>query len=95
MNEKKHPVFRVGDRVIGTDAFDDNEDIVGLPGTGRHASGDDMYAVEYDEEIANGHDCGVGIPIGYGWNTHVSYLAPYEDNSTEGIPSMAYDEVMI
>lgn len=86
MSEKKYPVFQEGDRVIGTDAFDGNDDIVGMPGTIRLVEGDDMYSVEYDERIEGGHDC---------WHTHAKALAPYEDEPVENITPMAYDEVMI
>ena len=95
MNEKKYPVFQEGDRVIGTDAFDGNNDIVGMPGTIRLVVGTDMYSVEYDERIQCGHSCGISIQDGYGWFTHAKALAPYEDVPVENIAPMAYDEMMI
>ena len=95
MTEKKHFVFQVGDRVIGTDAFDGNDDIVGMAGTIRFVGRDGMYSVEYDDKIDGGHDCGGIVPYGYGWHTHASALAPCQDELAECAPSMSYDEVMI
>lgn len=96
MTEKKLPVFQEGDRVIGTDVFDGNEDIVGMTGTIRLVEGDGMYSVEYDDKIEGGHDCGGLIPHGYGWHTHANSLAPYQDEPViDGSSSMSYDEVMI
>lgn len=95
MTETKYPVFQEGDRVIGTDPYDGNDDIVGMTGTIRLVKGGGMYSVEYDDKIECGHDCGINIPHGYGWHTHVSALAPYQDEPVEGVLSMSYDEVMI
>lgn len=95
MERITYPVFEEGDRVIGTEAFDDNDDIVGLPGTIKRVEGDNMYSVEYDEEISNGHSCGIDIPYGCGWHTHARALAFYHDEPTEHIISISYDEVMI
>ena len=95
MTEKKLPVFQEGDRVIGTDVFDGNEDIVGMTGTIRLVEGDGMYSVEYDDKIEGGHDCCINIPHGYGWHTHARALAPYQDEPAESVHSMSYDEVMI
>lgn len=95
MTETKYPVFQEGDRVIGTDSFDGNDDIVGMTGTIRLVYGDGIYSVEYDDKIEGGHDCGINIPHGYGWHTHVRALAPYQDEPAESVHSMSYDEVMI
>ena len=95
MEEITYPVFEEGDRVIGTEAFDDNDDIVGLTGTIKKVEGNNMYSVEYDEEISGGHSCGIHILDGYGWHTHASALAFYRDEPTEHIISISYDEVMI
>ena len=94
MTEKKLPVFQEGDRVIGTDVFEGNDNIVGMPGTIRHVDGDDMYSVEYDDEIG-GHDCNGLMRYGYGWHTHARVLAPYKDEPMPYVASMSYDEVMI
>lgn len=95
MTETKWPVFQEGDRVIGTDSYDGNDDIVGMTGTIRLVEGNGIYSVEYDDEIEGGHDCGINIPSGYGWHTHVRALAPYQDEPVESVHSMSYDEVMI
>ena len=95
MTETKYPVFQEGDRVIGTDPFDGNDDIVGMTGTIRLVEGYGMYSVEYDDKIEGGHDCGINIPHGYGWHTHGRALAPYQDEPAESVHSMSYDEVMI
>ena len=95
MTETKYPVFQEGDRVIGIESFDGNDDIVGMTGTIRRVEGGGMYAVEYDDKMAYGHDCCINIPHGYGWHTHASALAPYQDEPAEIVHSMSYDEVMI
>ena len=95
MTEKKLPVFQEGDRVIGIDAFDGNNDSVGMPGTIRLVEGDVLYAVEYDEEIELGHDCSGLTEPGCGWHTHAKALAPYKDEPMLDVASMSYDEVMI
>lgn len=95
MTETKYPVFQEGDRVIGTDSFDGNDDIVGMTGTIRLVEGNDMYSVEYDEEIEGGHDCNGLMEHGYGWHTHASSLAPYQEEPMPDVASMSYDEVMI
>lgn len=95
MTETKYPVFQEGDRVIGTDSFDGNDDIVGMTGTIRLVEGNGMYSVEYDDKIEGGHDCCINIPHGYGWHTHARALAPYQDEPAESAHSMSYDEVMI
>ena len=95
MTKTEYPVFQEGDRVIGTDPYDGNDDIVGMTGTIRFVEGGGMYAVEYDDKIRSGHDCGINIPHGYGWHTYVGALAPYQDEPAEIVHSMSYDEVMI
>ena len=95
MKMKEYPIFKEGDRVIGVDSFDGNEDIVGTPGIIRYVEGDNMYSVDYDDEIEGGHDCGGCTRDGHGWHTHARSLAPYQDEPVESIPSMSYDEVMI
>lgn len=95
MSEEKYSVFKEGDRVIGTYAFDNNEDIVGMTGTIRLVEGNDMYSVEYDVEIEGGHVCDGSVPDGYGWHTHASALAPYQDKPVEIVVSMSYDAVML
>ena len=95
MTGTKYPVFQEGDRVIGIDSFDGNDDIVGITGTIRFAEDDGLYAVEYDDKIRGGHDCGINIPYGYGWYTADRALAPYQDEPAESVHSMSYDEVMI
>ena len=95
MTETQYPAFQEGDRVIGTDSFDGNDDIVGMTGTIRLVERNGMYAVEYDDKIEGGHDCGINILHGYGWHTHARALAPYQDEPAESVHSMSYDEVMI
>lgn len=95
MEEKRYPVFHEGDRVVGIEAFDGNDDIIGVTGTIRSVRSDDVYSVEYDDEIYGGHDCGVGIPSGYGWQTHAKALAPYQDVPVSSADLMSYDEVMM
>lgn len=95
MTDTKYPVFQEGDRVIGTDSFDGNDDIVGMTGTIRLVEGDGMYSVEYDDMIEGGHNCCINIPHGYGWHTHARALALYQDEPAESVHSMSYDEVMI
>lgn len=95
MEEKSYPVFQKGDRVIGIESFDGNDDIVGMTGTIRFVDGGNMYSVEYDNEIIGGHDCCAGIPDGYGWHTHARALAPYQDSPISSADSISYDEVMI
>lgn len=93
-SDKEYPVFREGDRVIGTDAFDGNEDVVGNIGTVCLVEGDNMYSVEFDKRINGGHNCGCDIADGYGWHIHANSLAPYQEE-LDVAPPMAYDEVMI
>lgn len=85
--------FAVGDRVVGIEAYDGNDEIVGVAGTILAIDSDGRYSVEYDDEVS-GHNLESRCADGHGWHTGGHSLAPYKDPENPLAPPMAYDEVM-
>lgn len=86
--------FKVGDRVICTSEYDDNQEIVGMTGTVCGPVHPNWCGVEYDSALTRGHDCRGNCDSPYGWETAYKCLKRYED--PEPVTSgMSYEELNI